>query len=72
MEKTPLPPYMKRPLNQNDNERYQTVFSKVEGSVAAPTAGLHLTSKMLDKIQKNSKINYVQLHIGCWNISTYF
>ncbi len=61
---TPLPPYMKRPSNKNDNERYQTVFSKVEGSVAAPTAGLHLTSKMLNKIQKNSKINYVQLHIG--------
>ena len=61
---TPLPPYMKRPSNKNDHDRYQTVFSKVEGSVAAPTAGLHLTSKMLNKIQKNSKINYVQLHIG--------
>ncbi|QXM05928.1 tRNA preQ1(34) S-adenosylmethionine ribosyltransferase-isomerase QueA [Crassaminicella indica] len=59
----PLPPYIKESLN--DKERYQTVYSKHEGSAAAPTAGLHFTKKLLKKIQeKGIKIAYVTLHVG--------
>ncbi len=59
----PLPPYIKEKLK--DNERYQTVYSKELGSAAAPTAGLHFTPEMLDKIkQKGVKIAYVTLHVG--------
>ena len=46
----PLPPYIKEELQ--DQERYQTVYSKVNGSAAAPTAGLHFTPELLDKIQE--------------------
>ncbi len=61
----PLPPYMKREANQNDKESYQTVFSKFKGSVAAPTAGLHFTEELLEKIQsKGAKIAYITLHVG--------
>jgi S-adenosylmethionine:tRNA ribosyltransferase-isomerase len=59
----PLPPYIKSRLE--DKERYQTVYSKVEGSAAAPTAGLHFTKELLEKItQKGVKIAYVTLHVG--------
>lgn len=59
----PLPPYIKEKLD--DQERYQTVYSKVSGSAAAPTAGLHFTSELLDKIkQKGIAIAYVTLHVG--------
>jgi S-adenosylmethionine:tRNA ribosyltransferase-isomerase len=59
----PLPPYIKHKLK--DKERYQTVYSKVEGSAAAPTAGLHFTNELLDKImQKGIKIAYLTLHVG--------
>ncbi|QCX32802.1 tRNA preQ1(34) S-adenosylmethionine ribosyltransferase-isomerase QueA [Caloramator sp. E03] len=59
----PLPPYIKRQLK--DKERYQTVYSKVEGSAAAPTAGLHFTKELLDRIEKKGvKIVYVTLHVG--------
>ncbi len=62
---TPLPPYMKRDVNEVDSERYQTVFSKKEGSVAAPTAGLHFTPEILSKISKEGGITtFLQLHIG--------
>lgn len=59
----PLPPYIKEHLN--DNERYQTVYSNPIGSAAAPTAGLHFTNELLDKI-RNKGINtaYVTLHVG--------
>lgn len=61
----PLPPYMKRNVTEDDKYTYQTVFSKVEGSVAAPTAGLHFTDELLAKLQSNGvKIAYVTLHIG--------
>ncbi|CDF58339.1 tRNA preQ1(34) S-adenosylmethionine ribosyltransferase-isomerase QueA [Thermobrachium celere] len=59
----PLPPYIKEELK--DKERYQTVYSKVEGSAAAPTAGLHFTHELLEKIQnKGVKIAYLTLHVG--------
>lgn len=60
---TPLPPYIKEKLE--DKNRYQTVYAKIEGSAAAPTAGLHFTQELLDKIQqKGIKIVDVTLHIG--------
>jgi len=62
---TPLPPYIKREPEPADKENYQTVYAKVDGSVAAPTAGLHFTTKMLDKMKaKGAIIVPVILHIG--------
>lgn len=59
----PLPPYIKAELQ--DNERYQTVYSKVVGSAAAPTAGLHFTPELLTQIQKiGVKVCYITLHVG--------
>jgi S-adenosylmethionine:tRNA ribosyltransferase-isomerase len=64
----PLPPYIERKdsgLLPDDKERYQTVFAKSNGSVAAPTAGLHFTDALLDKIrQAGVKICFVTLHVG--------
>jgi S-adenosylmethionine:tRNA ribosyltransferase-isomerase len=61
----PLPPYIERKATDSDNERYQTVYCEPEGSVAAPTAGLHFTHELLRKIQeKGVKIAYVTLHVG--------
>lgn len=62
---TPLPPYIKRESEPTDRENYQTVFANVAGSVAAPTAGLHFTNELLEKIKaKGVKIAKVILHIG--------
>ncbi|WAM33964.1 tRNA preQ1(34) S-adenosylmethionine ribosyltransferase-isomerase QueA [Caldicellulosiruptor morganii] len=59
----PLPPYIKEKLE--DVERYQTVYSKIPGSAAAPTAGLHFTEELLDRISKKGVwILYVTLHVG--------
>ncbi len=59
----PLPPYIKKKLE--DKNRYQTVYSKEKGSIAAPTAGLHFTSVLLDRIiEKGVNIAYVTLHVG--------
>lgn len=59
----PLPPYIKEKLN--DRERYQTVYSKIEGSAAAPTAGLHFTEELLRKIKaKGVELAYLTLHVG--------
>ncbi len=59
----PLPPYIKEKLT--DKERYQTVYSKIEGSAAAPTAGLHFTKELLEKIKANGvKLAYLTLHVG--------
>ena len=59
----PLPPYIKEKLA--DKERYQTVYSKIEGSAAAPTAGLHFTEELLEKIkEKGANIAFVTLHVG--------
>ena len=61
--KMPLPPYIKEELQ--DQERYQTVYSKVPGSAAAPTAGLHFPPELLETIrQKGVNIGYVTLHVG--------
>ncbi len=63
--KTPLPPYIKREPDEKDRERYQTVYSKKEGSVAAPTAGLHFTDRVLDQLKsKNIIFHEVTLHVG--------
>ncbi len=65
MGKTPLPPYIKRDAVDEDREDYQTVFAKQDGSVAAPTAGLHFTKDLLRKIKKKGvKVVPVLLHIG--------
>ncbi len=59
----PLPPYIKEKLT--DRERYQTVYSKIEGSAAAPTAGLHFTKELLEKIrEKGVELAYLTLHVG--------
>ena len=61
--KMPLPPYIKEELA--DRERYQTVYSKINGSAAAPTAGLHFTQELLDKLAaKGVKEAYITLHVG--------
>ena len=61
--KMPLPPYIKEELQ--DGERYQTVYSKINGSAAAPTAGLHFTQELLDKLaDKGVKEAYITLHVG--------
>ncbi|HPO04122.1 MAG TPA: tRNA preQ1(34) S-adenosylmethionine ribosyltransferase-isomerase QueA [Bacillota bacterium] len=63
--KMPLPPYIRRESRESDKERYQTVYSKEEGSVAAPTAGLHFTEALLDQIkEKGVSIACVTLHVG--------
>jgi len=61
----PLPPYIKRDDTPEDQDRYQTVFARETGSVAAPTAGLHFTSEILDACRKaRAEIAYVTLHVG--------
>lgn len=61
----PLPPYIKRADKPEDRERYQTVFARETGSVAAPTAGLHFTPEMLDRCSAaGSEVAYVTLHVG--------
>lgn len=62
---TPLPPYIKRDVEPTDRESYQTIFAKENGSVAAPTAGLHFTPELIKKIKKKGiKVVPVILHIG--------
>ncbi|NBY24447.1 MAG: S-adenosylmethionine:tRNA ribosyltransferase-isomerase [Chitinophagaceae bacterium] len=62
---TPLPPYLKRKANQSDSTRYQTVYASQEGSVAAPTAGLHFTPKTLEELQENKiRLESITLHVG--------
>lgn len=61
----PLPPYITRNANDKDNLRYQTVYAHYEGSVAAPTAGLHFTDKVFNSLKKNNiKTSFVTLHVG--------
>ncbi len=61
--KMPLPPYIREELE--DGERYQTVYSKINGSAAAPTAGLHFTPELLQQIEeKGVRLAYVTLHVG--------
>ena len=61
----PLPPYLNRETEQKDYETYQTVYSKKDGAVAAPTAGLHFTEQVFEDLaQKNIKHDFVTLHVG--------
>lgn len=61
----PLPPYMQREAEEEDKTRYQTVFAKKQGAVAAPTAGLHFNEELLIKLEeKGVIIAYVTLHVG--------
>ncbi|EIJ69392.1 tRNA preQ1(34) S-adenosylmethionine ribosyltransferase-isomerase QueA [Pasteurella bettyae] len=61
----PLPPYIDRPDEDSDQERYQTVYNKVPGAVAAPTAGLHFDNTLLDKLKsKGVNFAFVTLHVG--------
>ena len=63
--KMPLPPYIERESEPDDKERYQTVYCREEGSVAAPTAGLHFTKDLLARAEeKGIKLAYVTLHVG--------
>lgn len=61
----PLPPYIERAAEDEDKGMYQTVYSRIDGSVAAPTAGLHFTKELLAKAEeKGVRIAYVTLHVG--------
>ncbi len=63
--KVPLPPYIHREADDNDTERYQTVYARHDGSVAAPTAGLHFTDELLHTLNaKGIETEYVTLHVG--------
>jgi S-adenosylmethionine:tRNA ribosyltransferase-isomerase len=63
---TPLPPYIKRPDGNSpaDRERYQTVYSKSPGAIAAPTAGLHFTDEVLQQVRAKASVAEVTLHVG--------
>ena len=61
----PIPPYLNRETQESDKETYQTVYSKIKGSVAAPTAGLHFTDRVLDDLKaKGIDLEEVTLHVG--------
>lgn len=61
----PIPPYLNRNTQESDKETYQTLYSKVKGSVAAPTAGLHFTSRVFDELkQKDIDCEELTLHVG--------
>lgn len=63
--KIPLPPYIHREVEQEDKDRYQTVYSKMNGAVAAPTAGLHFTENIMGRLQgKGIQTEYVTLHVS--------
>ncbi len=63
--KLPLPPYIKREPEESDYERYQTVYARLDGAVAAPTAGLHFTDNVLGQLSnKGVKMNELTLHVG--------
>ncbi len=61
----PIPPYLKRETEPSDEDNYQTVYAKLDGSVAAPTAGLHFTQNILDELpRKNINLCEITLHVG--------
>lgn len=61
----PIPPYLNRETQESDKETYQTVYSKIKGSVAAPTAGLHFTPRVLDALRnKGVELEELTLHVG--------
>lgn len=63
---TPLPPYIKRPAGVSlaDDERYQTIYSKERGAIAAPTAGLHFTDDLLKQLRERDQLVEITLHVG--------
>lgn len=68
---TPLPKYIKRPVEPSDAERYQTVFARVEGAVAAPTAGMHFSRELLKRMEiKGVELAEVTLHTGLGTFRT--
>lgn len=65
MGELPIPPYLNRDTEESDKQTYQTVYSRIQGSVAAPTAGLHYTPQVLDALQhKQVDLQYLTLHVG--------
>jgi S-adenosylmethionine:tRNA ribosyltransferase-isomerase len=63
--KIPLPPYLNRDVEEKDKTTYQTIFAKNDGSVAAPTAGLHFTENVLNSLRKKQvELDYLTLHVG--------
>ena len=61
----PLPPYLQRPAEATDRERYQTIYARTDGSVAAPTAGLHFTERIFERLKQGGiEHDYVTLHVG--------
>jgi S-adenosylmethionine:tRNA ribosyltransferase-isomerase len=60
----PLPPYMNREDKEEDNKNYQTLFAKNYGAVAAPTASLHFTPKLLEEMKSKFSVDYLTLHVG--------
>src|SRR5262249_22275429 len=61
---TPLPPYIKRSDSTTDRERYQTIYSKNPGAIAAPTAGLHFTDQVMAEVRARASVAEVTLHVG--------
>ncbi len=71
MGETPIPKYIKREINETDTERFQTVFAKHEGAVAAPAAGLHFSRELLKKLEiKGCDLTYTTLHVGLGTFRT--
>lgn len=65
---TPLPKFINRPVQPEDKDRYQTIFAKHEGAVAAPTAGLHFSRELLKRMEiKGIDFSYITLHVGLGN-----
>lgn len=68
---TPLPKFINRPVEPDDKERYQTIFAKHEGAVAAPTAGLHFSRELLKRLEiVGTEFAYITLHVGLGNFRT--
>lgn len=65
---TPLPKFINRPVQPEDKDRYQTIFAKHEGAVAAPTAGLHFSRELMKRLEiKGVDFSYITLHVGLGN-----
>jgi S-adenosylmethionine:tRNA ribosyltransferase-isomerase len=65
---TPLPKFIKRPVEEEDKDRYQTIFAKNEGAVAAPTAGLHFSRELMKRLEIiGVDFSYITLHVGLGN-----
>ena len=60
----PLPPYIKRDIEDSDYRSYQTVYSKVNGSIASPTAGLHFSESLINDLKKDHTLDTITLHVG--------